>query len=281
MAPPDASSTHVSDSIETMPAKGRNQALNVEDKSAAVGKGSPAAVAALGMPKFESAEEKRQYFKEHMAGAFRYMGGEGYGKEGAAGHISVRDPVTGYFWLNPLAKHFSTINVSDLVLVDHEGKAVDGQGGNNAPINAAAFAIHSAIHEARPDVIAACHAHSIHGKAFATLGIELDITTQDSCLFYKDHTLYDNFGGVVFQADEGRNIAKALGDKKALILQNHGLLTTGTTVDEAVFLFGAMGKHSSSASRRLLTYYRPMLSCTATGRRCRIWSRNQDCKDWR
>lgn len=122
------------------------------------------------------------------------------------------------------------------------GRAVDGQGGSIAPINAAAFAIHSAIHEARPDVIAACHAHSIHGKAFATLGIELDITTQDSCLFYKDHAVYDSFGGVVFQAEEGRNIAKALGDKKALILQNHGLLTTGTTVDEAVFLFGAMDR---------------------------------------
>lgn len=111
-----------------------------------------------------------------------------------------------------------------------------------APINAAAFAIHSAIHEARPDVTAACHAHSIHGKAFATLGIPLDITTQDSCLFYNDHTVYDSFGGVVFQAEEGRNIARALGDKKALILQNHGLLTTGKSVDEAVFLFGAMDR---------------------------------------
>lgn len=134
------------------------------------------------------------------------------------------------------------MKVSDLVLVDSKGQAVDGQGGNIAPVNAAAFAIHSAIHDARPDVTAACHAHSIHGKAFASLGIELDIITQDSCLFYKDHAVYDNFGGVVFEAEEGRNIAKALGDKKALILQNHGLLTTGTSVDEAVFLFGAMDR---------------------------------------
>lgn len=132
--------------------------------------------------------------------------------------------------------------MSDLVLVDHMGRAVDGQGGNIAPINAAAFAIHSAIHESRPDVTAACHAHSIHGKAFATLGIELDIITQDSCLFYKDHALYDSFGGVAFQDEEGRNIARALGSKKALILQNHGLLTTGASVDEAVFLFGVMDR---------------------------------------
>ena len=233
---PSYESHKVADSIETAPAKARNTAVG-----GAIGKGSPNAVASLGMPTFESKEAKQKYFKEHLAGAFRYLGGEGYGKEGAAGHVSVRDPIKeDHFWLNPLAKHFSTITVSDLVLVDHKGNAVEG--GNMAPINAAAFAIHSAIHEARPDVIAACHAHSIHGKAYASLGIELDITTQDSCLFYKDHALYNSFGGVVFQAEEGRNIARALGDKKAMILQNHGLLTVGTTVDEAVFLFGAMDR---------------------------------------
>jgi ribulose-5-phosphate 4-epimerase/fuculose-1-phosphate aldolase len=175
-----------------------------------------------------------------MALAFRYLGREGYGKEGVAGHISVRDPVNpDHFWLNPLSKHFSQMCVSDLVLVDHKGQIVHDQGGNVAPINAAAFAIHSAIHTAQPDVIAACHAHSLHGKAWAQLGIELPITSQDSCIFYKDQAVYDSFGGVVFQAEEGQRIAKALGDKRLLILQNHGLLTVGKTVDEAVFLFGA------------------------------------------
>ncbi|ORY79426.1 class II aldolase/adducin N-terminal [Protomyces lactucae-debilis] len=203
-------------------------------------KGSPAAVASLGMPTFDDPLKHRQWAKEHMALAFRYLGREGYGKEGVAGHISLRDPVKpDHFWLNPLAKHFSQICVSDLVLVDHTGQIVEGEGGNNAPINAAAFAIHSAIHAAQPDVIAACHAHSIYGKAWATLGIELPITTQDSCIFYKDQKVYDSFGGVVFQAEEGQRIANALGDKRLLILQNHGLLTVGKTVDEAVFLFGA------------------------------------------
>lgn len=74
----DASSKKVADSIETAPSKARNLALNAESDSAPnVGKGSPAAVAALGPPKFKSQEEKRQYFKEHMAGALRYMGAEG------------------------------------------------------------------------------------------------------------------------------------------------------------------------------------------------------------
>ena len=85
-------------------------------------------------------------------------------------------------------KHFKYIKVSDLVLVNEQGEVVEG--GNMHSINAAGFMIHSAIHEARPDVIAAVHTHSIAGKAFSTLGIELDINTQDACAFWHDHTIY-------------------------------------------------------------------------------------------
>lgn len=129
--------------------------------------------------------------------------------------------------------HFSLIKVSDLILVDEEGVVVEG----DEPINAAAFAIHSEIHKARPDVHAACHAHSVYGKAFSVFGRELDMMTQDSLRFYKSHAVYDNFGGVVLDREEGRRIAKALGNGKAVILQNHGLLTCAETVDAAAFWF--------------------------------------------
>jgi len=136
--------------------------------------------------------------------------------------MSVRDPIlTDHFWLNPLSKHFSQISVSDLILVDEEGTVVIG----DEPINAAAFAIHSEIHKARPDVHAACHAHSVYGKAFSVFGRELDMITQDSLRFYKNHAVYPQFGGVVLDREEGRRIGEHLGDGKAIILQNHGLLT--------------------------------------------------------
>jgi len=80
------------------------------------------------------------------------------------------------------------MRASDLVLVNEEGKVVEG--GNMHAINTAGFMIHRAIHRARPDVMAAVHAHSIAGKAFSTLGIELDISTQDACAFWNDHTVY-------------------------------------------------------------------------------------------
>lgn len=184
-------------------------------------------------PKFASLEDERLYRKQHLAAAFRVFADRGF-DEGVAGHISVRDPVDpSTFWLNPLSMHFSQIKVSDLVLVDEEGVVIEG----DEPINAAAFAIHSEIHKARPDVHAACHAHSVYGKAFSVFGRQLDMMTQDACRFYKSHAVYDNFGGVVLDREEGKRIAKALGGGKAVILQNHGLLTCAETVDAAAFWF--------------------------------------------
>ena len=100
--------------------------------------------------------------------------------------------------------------------------------------------IHSAIHAAHPEVIAAAHTHSTYGKAWSALGRLLDPLTQDSCAFYEDHVLFDPFSGVVLEAEEGRKIAQALGSKKAAILQNHGLLTVGPTIEAAAWWYIAM-----------------------------------------
>jgi len=98
------------------------------------------------------------------------------------------------------------------------------------------------VHQARPDVVAAVHCHSLPTKAFSALGCKLEPINQDACRFYNDHAIYDDFGGVVFAHEEGRRIAKALGNKKAVILQNHGILTVAKSVDAATYLFGAMDR---------------------------------------
>jgi ribulose-5-phosphate 4-epimerase/fuculose-1-phosphate aldolase len=127
--------------------------------------------------------------------------------------------------------------VKDLLLVNSLGEVVEGDW----PLNAAAFAIHSQVHAARPDVVAAAHAHSVHGKAWSSLRRPLDPLTQDACVFYGDHAVYDDYTGVVLDLEEGKRIAHALGGHKALILSNHGLLTVGvTSVDEAAWWFITM-----------------------------------------
>ena len=83
------------------------------------------------------------------------------------------------------------------------------------------------MHAARPDVVAAAHSHSVYGKACSALGQLLDPITQDACAFYGDHALFDDYTGVVLDVEEGKRIAHALGDNKAVILRNHGLLTVG------------------------------------------------------
>jgi ribulose-5-phosphate 4-epimerase/fuculose-1-phosphate aldolase len=134
--------------------------------------------------------------------------------------------------------YFGHIRVSDLILVNHNGEVVEG----DRPVNAAAFAIHSQIHLARPDVVAAAHSHSLYGKAWSTLGRLLDPLTQDACSFYNDHAVFDDYTGVVLTREEGQRIGQALGQKKAVILRNHGLLTVGHSVDEAAWWFITMDR---------------------------------------
>jgi ribulose-5-phosphate 4-epimerase/fuculose-1-phosphate aldolase len=188
------------------------------------------------LPKFDSVEEERLHRKQRLAAGFRLFGKFGF-DEGVAGHITARDPERlDHFWVNPFGMNFRHIRVSDLLLVNRDGEVVEG----SAPVNRAAFAIHSQVHEARPDAVAAAHSHSLHGKAWSTLGRLLDPITQDACAFYDDHSLFDDYTGVVLDLEEGKRIAHALGDHKAVILRNHGLLTVGRSVDEAVWWFITM-----------------------------------------
>jgi ribulose-5-phosphate 4-epimerase/fuculose-1-phosphate aldolase len=143
-----------------------------------------------------------------------------------------------HFWVNPFGMHFSQIRASDLILVNESGEVVH----SNRLVNRAAFAIHSRVHAARADVVGAAHAHSLYGKTWSTLGRLLEPITQDACAFYEDHAVFDAYGGVVSETDEADRIAAALGRRKAVILQNHGLLTVGHTVEEAVWWFITMDR---------------------------------------
>jgi ribulose-5-phosphate 4-epimerase/fuculose-1-phosphate aldolase len=180
--------------------------------------------------------EERQHRKSRLAASYRIFALKGY-DHGLAGHITARDPeFQDRFWVAPLGPWFGHIRVSDLVLVDHDGNILAGDG----PINQAGFAIHSAIHKARPDVISAAHSHSIYGKAWSALGRLLDPISQDSCFFYEQQALFEDFSGVVLDNSEGERIAAALGSKRAAILQNHGILTVGKSVESAVASYVAL-----------------------------------------
>ena len=195
------------------------------------------AIQKLAAPEIEDMAAERQRRKERLACGLRTMG-RLHLAEGVAGHVTVRDPeFTDRFWVNPFGHNFKLMTVSDLICVDHNGDVVVGE----RPVNAAAFAIHSELHKARPDVMAAAHSHSMYGRTFSTLGKPLKMISQDATMFYNDIALCnEGSGAVVLDTAVGRAMGKALGDKKALIHQNHGLITTGGSVDAAVWWFIAL-----------------------------------------
>jgi ribulose-5-phosphate 4-epimerase/fuculose-1-phosphate aldolase len=183
-------------------------------------------------------EEERRHRRERLAAALRIFAERGF-DEGAGGHFTARDPIlTDHFWVNPFGLYFGHVRVSDLLLVDHDGTVVAGEG----TVNPAGYAIHSRIHAAHPEIVAAAHTHSLYGRAWASLGRRLDPITQDACAFYERHDVVEEYTGVVLDLQEAEKIAGHVAGNKAVVLQNHGLLTVGGSVEEAAWWFLTMDR---------------------------------------
>ncbi len=191
-------------------------------------------------PVFKTFAEERLHRKQRLAAACRVFARYGY-EYGFAGHITVRDPEhKDLFWTNPFAMDFGRVRVSDLLLADHDGKVVEGTWA----LNRAGFVLHSAIHMQHPHVLASCHAHTVNGMAWAALGRPIDPITQTSCGFFNDHAVItEEAGAVVVERDAAGVVARAIGQGKAAIHQNHGLFSVGReSVDEAAWWFIALEK---------------------------------------
>lgn len=178
-------------------------------------------------------EELRQERKIQVALGYRILAAQRWGDLGD-GHISARDPVReDCFWLLRYGVSYHRARVADLVLVGPDGGLVEGEG----VINRAAWYIHHPILMARPDVVSATHVHTGWGTPFSAELRPIEPITQESCIFFEDHALFDDEEVQVQSSEGGRRIARALGDKRAVILRNHGLLTVASRVDEAVGSF--------------------------------------------
>jgi ribulose-5-phosphate 4-epimerase/fuculose-1-phosphate aldolase len=187
-------------------------------------------------PSFATVAEEREDRKLRLAAALRAFALLGFDR-GVAGHITARDPEhPDRFWVNPFGLYFGDIRASGLLLVDHDGHVLEGNG----ILNTAAFRIHSAVHAARPDVVAAAHAHSTYGAAWSATGRELRPLINEACFFFEDHAIHRDHTGVTVEEDKSEAIARSLGRRRAVFLENHGALTVGGSVDEAAWWFIAL-----------------------------------------
>ena len=189
-------------------------------------------------PEFESVDEERTYRKQHLVAAVRAFAAHGF-DYGFAGHLTVRDPERPeLYWTNPMCVHFSQVKVSNLILADHAGRVVEGRHA----INRAGFVLHAAVHEAYPEVMAMCHAHTVYGTAWCATGRPLDMISQDAACFYGRHAVVGaSAGAVAVEAESGLSVAAQIGKNRAVLHQNHGLITTSQhSIDDAAFWFIAL-----------------------------------------
>ena len=145
-------------------------------------------------------------------------------------HISARVPgPEHHFLINPYGWLFSEITASSLVKIDLDGRKVDD---SPHPINPAGFTIHSAIHAARDDAQCVLHVHSVNGVAVSAQRDGL-LPLSQHAMFALASLAYHDYEGVALNDDEKPRLVRDLGEKRSLILRNHGLLTVGRTVAEA------------------------------------------------
>jgi len=147
-------------------------------------------------------------------------------------HISARLPgPENHFLINQYGVLFHEMRASDLVKIDYDGNIV-GDDNQSRRVNAAGFCIHSAIHMARHDLVCVIHTHTAAGMAVAAQKHGLLPLSQHALKFY-GHLAYHGYEGIALDLDERERLVSDLGEHRAMILQNHGLLVAGRTIPEA------------------------------------------------
>lgn len=187
--------------------------------------------------------------REDLAAAFRLAAKFGW-HESVGNHFSAAVSDDGlHFLLNRKWQHFATIRPDDLLLLDAGDPEV--MHGADAP-DASAWTIHGTIHRLCPAARVVLHCHPIHTTALAMLADpELKPLDNNTARFFK-RVAYDcSFGGIVDAAEEGVRLARALGEKKTMLMGNHGLLCAGETVAHA---FEDMYYFERAAETQLLAY---------------------------
>ena len=214
------------------------QTFNVEKGNISIYQPTQAGRIFPDVPTFNDVDAERLYLKQRLVAACRAFALEGF-DYGFAGHLTIRDPARPeLYWTNPMCVHFAQVKVSNLILVDHSGHVIEG----DYAVNRAGFVLHAAVHEANPDILAMCHAHTVYGTAFAALGRPLDPISQDAAAFFEDHiVIKDEAGQVAVEEKAGLAVADWFKGVKAAIHQNHGLLTASShSIEAAAFWFIAL-----------------------------------------
>ena len=172
---------------------------------------------------------EEQQLRRDLAAAYRLVAHFGW-DDHVATHLSSRLP-DGSYLLNPFGLMFDEITASSLIRVDKDGNVLSPAG---APLNIAAYTVHSAVLDGRPDVNCAIHLHSHDGVAVSATKEGLLPLNQTALLIHGD-IAYHDFEGVASRLDERERLQRDIGNKNLMILHNHGTLAVGATIADAFY----------------------------------------------
>jgi len=180
-------------------------------------------------PARERVSDEEWQVRVDLAAAYRLVAHYGW-DDLIFTHISARVPGPDHhFLINPYGMLFGEITASSLVKVDLGGAIVEP---SEYIVNPAGFTIHSAVHEAREDAHCVLHLHTVAGVAVSCHEHGLLPINQTAMLF-NERLAYHDYEGLALMLDERPRLVADLGEKNAIILRNHGLLTVGASVADA------------------------------------------------
>lgn len=176
------------------------------------------------------ADDALRHTRIDLAAAFRMAARQGW-QESIGGHFSVEVPgPTPRFLLNPMGAFWAELTASKLIVVDHNGDKLQGDGA----VESTAFHIHAAIHRAHAHARCVIHTHMPYATALAILEEpRFEFIHQGGLRFFDKVAYYDSFNGLVTNDDEGARLAQALGDARVMFLANHGQIIVGRSIAEA------------------------------------------------
>jgi len=150
--------------------------------------------------------------------------------EGVCNHFSYMLPEGKRFFLNRYGLHWSEVSASNLLMLDAEGRVLQGEG----EFEKTAFYIHSRIHLANPAAACVLHTHMPYATALTLLeNGRLEMVEQNALRFHDDIAYDDTYNGLVVDNAEGDRLARALGRKRVMFLANHGVIVVGPSIAEA------------------------------------------------
>ncbi|QNM94821.1 class II aldolase/adducin family protein [Chitinimonas koreensis] len=183
------------------------------------------------------ASPAEQALRRDLAAAYRLAAHRGW-DDLVYTHLTARVPdEPGHFLINRFGLHFSEVTASNLVKIDAAGRVV----GARQPVNPGGFALHAAVHAARPDAHCVIHLHATAAVAVSVQAQGLLPLSQHALRFYR-RIGYHDYGGLDFPPAEAARMVAALADHPALLLRNHGSLVCGRTVAQAWVLMETLEK---------------------------------------